>query len=346
MRKAPLGKGWAEKVETPSAEAVTEEELDRIRVRLQGVESELARVVVGQESVVREVILAILAGGHSLLEGVPGVGKTLLVRSTAGVLGLEFGRVQCTPDLVPADVTGTTILTEGEAGMRSLRFQHGPLFAQLILADEINRATPRTQSAFLEAMEEHQVTVAGESHPLPEPFLLLATQNPIEMEGTFPLPEAQLDRFLFKILVDYPPRDVVRRIAEETIGPDTPQVRRVLSPKELLQYQRTVRSVPIASDLLDAATELVVASRPEDPAAPEEVRKFVRLGASPRAARAIVLGAKANAILDGRCHVAAEDVRIAARPALRHRLLLNFEANTESVRQDGIITALTDRFLG
>ena len=325
--------------------AAAGEQIRDFRTDVRRLESELARAVVGQNEVVRQILLAVFAGGHVLLEGVPGVGKTLLVRSISTVLGLEFGRVQCTPDLIPADVTGTNILVENDAGSREIRFRPGPIFSMVVLADEINRATPKTQSACLEAMQEHQVTIDVQTHPLPQPFMVLATQNPIEMEGTFPLPEAQLDRFLFKVLVDYPGRGELRRIAEQTTGPAPSMPRAVLSPERILTMRDVARRIPVASEMLDAAVRVVRATHPGDDDASDEVRRFVRFGASPRAVQALVLGAKVNALLEGRYHVAPSDLAAAAQPALRHRLLLNFEASTASVEVEQLIAEIAGRLL-
>jgi MoxR-like ATPase len=300
---------------------------------------------VGQERVVREVLTAILAGGHVLLEGVPGLGKTLLVKSMATALGLGYSRVQCTPDLIPADITGTNVLMESEGGSRTIRFQPGPIFHSVVLADEINRATPKTQSGFLEAMEERQVTVAGTTYPLPLPFIVLATQNPIELEGTFPLPEAQIDRFLFKVVIDYPGRHDLIRIAGETTGPDRVDLRSVLSAHQLVAMQQVARHVPIATDMLETASSIVQATHPSDPEATEPVRRFVRFGASPRAVQALVLGAKVNALMAGRLHVSRADLATALRPALCHRVLLNFEAGTSEVGIEQILTGLREAFL-
>ena len=327
------------------AERLAEDELRSFRDDVGRVNQELSRAIVGQERVVRELVLTGFAGGHALVEGAPGLGKTLLGRSVATALGLEFGRVQCTPDLIPADVTGTNILIESEGGARELAFRSGPIFAGVVLADEINRATPKTQSAFLEAMEERQVTVAGRSYPLPEPFMVLATENPIEMEGTFPLPEAQLDRFMFKILIGFPKPDELRRIARETTGPSQEKPQAVLSAQRVLEMQRLVRRIPIASDLIDAAVRVVCATHPGDDDASDEVRRFVRYGASPRAAQALILGGKVNAALEGRCHVSAADLARTAQPALRHRVLLDFEASTASVGIDELVEEIVARVL-
>jgi MoxR-like ATPase len=332
-------------VARPQTERLAEERLREFGAAVDLLCSELSRVVIGHGDVMREVLLAVFSGGHVLLEGVPGVGKTLMVRSVAEVLGLQFKRVQCTPDLIPADVTGTNILVESEAGAREIRFRHGPIFAMVVLADEINRATPKTQSAFLEAMQENQVTVSGETYALPRPFLVLATQNPIEMEGTFPLPEAQLDRFMYKSLVRFPAADELRRIASETTGAAQPDLRPVLSPQRVMEMRELARCVPVAPELLDAAARIVRGTHPEDERATGGVRRYVRYGASPRAVQALVLGAKVHALMRGRCHVAPADIEIAVAPALRHRVLLNFEASAEAVEVDGLVEEIVTREL-
>ncbi|MDQ2744359.1 MAG: MoxR family ATPase, partial [Chloroflexota bacterium] len=292
-------------------------------------EEAVQTVIIGQDEVVRETIIALLAGGHVLLEGVPGLGKTLLVRTLSSALALSFSRVQFTPDLMPADITGTTILREDEAGRRAFNFQPGPLFAHLVLADEINRATPKTQSALLEAMQERTVTVGTTTHPLPSPFFVLATQNPLEQEGTYPLPEAQLDRFLLKILVPFPGADVLRGIVRQTMRPPD-ALTSVLDGLHLLEMVRVARAVPIAEPIVDYAVSLVVATHP-DTSEIEEIRRFVRAGASPRGLQALVTCAQVRALLEGRYNVSIEDLRALAFPALRHRVLLNFEGQAEGI---------------
>jgi MoxR-like ATPase len=277
-----------------------------------------------------------------LLEGVPGLGKTSLVRAFAGALNLQFGRVQFTPDLMPADITGTNIVVEDELGRRSMAFQRGPVFANLVLADEINRATPKTQSALLEAMQERTVTAANHSHPLPEPFFVLATQNPIEMEGTYPLPEAQLDRFFFKLLVAYPYRGEMAAIVRRTVGGDAPPVRSVAGPDALIAMNRLAREVPMSSYVLDYAVRLVMATQPELPEAPEIARKYIRIGASPRGAQAISLAGRIISLLDGRYNLSYEDVRAAVHPALRHRIGLNFEAETRGLTADAVLDQIVE----
>ncbi len=298
---------------------------------------EIRRVIVGQEEVLRGVLIALLAGNHVLLEGVPGLGKTRLVRTLAAALDLDYSRVQFTPDLMPADITGTNIISDEPSGERRFRFEPGPIFANLVLADEINRATPKTQAALLEAMAERQVTVANTQHRLPSPFMVLATQNPIEMEGTYPLPEAQLDRFLFKLNVSYPSTDELVQILDRTTSDRVPEVSRVATSADILRMQALALQVPIAQHVKEYAARLVMATQPGAPDAPRVTREYVRFGASPRGAQALVLAGKINALLDGRYNVAFDDIRRVAHPALRHRIILNFEADAEGVTADTVI---------
>jgi MoxR-like ATPase len=301
------------------------------------IEAEVGQVIIGQAEVVRGVLTCLLAGGHALLEGIPGLGKTLLVRTIGETLELSFSRVQFTPDLMPADITGTSILRDSADGFRSLEFQPGPLFANLVLADEVNRATPKTQSALLEAMQERRVTAGRTTHTLPEPFFVLATQNPIEMEGTYPLPEAQLDRFLFKLTVPYPSEDDLLRIAQVTTGASMPHPTRVATGATLLELMHFAREVPVAESVLRFAVRIVRRTNPETPDAPAEVRRFARYGSSPRGLQSLVLGAKVRALLEGRYNVAFDDIRAVALPALRHRVILGFEADAEAVTTDKLI---------
>jgi len=301
------------------------------------IEAEVGKYIVGQQGVIRHTLICLIAGGHALLEGVPGLGKTMLVRTLARVLDLEFARIQFTPDLMPADIVGTDILEEAEHGRREFRFQPGPVFANLLLADEINRATPKTQSALLEAMQERTVTVANRSYPLDPPFLVLATQNPIEMEGTYPLPEAQLDRFLFKVNVEFPSSGELVEILNRTTGDAEPQVEVVADGAGVLAMGELARQVPVASSVADYAAHLTIATHPESDTAPDMVRRYVRYGSSPRGAQALILGGKVTALLAGRYNVAFADLRAVAPAALRHRVLLNFEGQAEGVSTDDVV---------
>jgi MoxR-like ATPase len=303
--------------------------------------SEIGKRIVGQGGAIDEVILALLAGGHVLLEGVPGLAKTMLVRTLSEALALEFRRIQFTPDLMPGDITGTEVIEEDRAtGRRAARFLRGPIFTQVLLADEINRTPPRTQAALLEAMQEGRITVAGEELPLPRPFFVLATQNPIEQEGTYPLPEAQLDRFLLKIRLGYPAEAEEVEILRTTTGAEEPVIAPVLDTEGVQRLQRLVREVPVADAVLRYAARLVRATRPGEDGAPAEVREWVRWGAGPRAGQALVLAAKARALLAGRLHVAPEDLRRVAAPVLRHRILVNFQAQAEGVDADVVVARL------
>jgi MoxR-like ATPase len=314
-----------------------EERLERFRADLARLETEIRKAVVGQDRVVREILTAILGGGHALLEGAPGLGKTLLVRTISRCLRLEYSRVQFTPDLMPADITGTNVVVEDASGRKDFEFVKGPLFANVVLADEINRATPKTQSALLEAMQEQAVTVAGTRHVIDEPFFVLATQNPIEMEGTYPLPEAQLDRFLFKVLIDPPDEETLVGIIEGTTGRGGEEPDPVLDAEALGSMRELVREVPVAQALLRHAARIVRATQPDSTEAATAARRYLRYGAGVRGGQALVLAAKVNALADGRANVAFEDLRAAAKPALRHRLILNFEGEAEGVPADRII---------
>jgi len=305
--------------------------------RFGALRTEIGRVIVGQQEIVEGTLFALMAGGHVLLEGVPGLGKTLLVRTLGETLGLDFARVQFTPDLMPADIVGTNIIVEDETGGKIFRFQPGPVFTNLLLADEVNRATPKTQSALLEAMQEKQVTVGGSTYLLKGTFFVLATQNPLEMEGTYPLPEAQLDRFIYKLVIEYPTRadliDVLRRTTVEV----TPHAEKILTPDELTRMQKLVRQVIIAPHVEELAADLLLRTHPEVAAAPESVRKYVRYGASPRGAQAMVLTAKARALLAGRYNVSTADIVSVAKPSLRHRIILNFEGEADGLSTDSIL---------
>ena len=314
---------------------------EQFRQQAAAIESEVGKVIVGQSNVVRHVLIAILVGGHALLEGVPGLGKTMLIRTLADVLDLKFSRIQFTPDLMPADIVGTEILAESD-GHREFRFQPGPIFANLVLADEINRATPKTQSALLEAMQEHSVTVAEKTYLLEEPFFVLATQNPLEMEGTYPLPEAQLDRFLFKINVGFPSAEELVSILDRTTGANVRGAESILGGADILGMRDLAREVPVVSHISEYVARLIVATHPESSDAPPLVRQFVRYGASPRGGQALILGAKVTGLLAGRYNVAYEDVWVVAKAALRHRLILNFDGIAEGINPDQIIDGLLE----
>jgi len=303
------------------------------------IEREVGRFIVGQQQLVRQTLISLLAGSHALLEGVPGLGKTMLVRTMAEALELGFSRIQFTPDLMPADIIGTNIIVE-EGGERRFRFQQGPIFSNLVLADEINRATPKTQSALLEAMQEHRVTVAKQQYTLSEPFFVLATQNPLEMEGTYPLPEAQLDRFFFKIDVPFPSEEDLIQIMQRTTGTDEVTVGKAASGADVLAMQQLARDVPIASHVMAYAVRLLRATHADTDGVPDIVRAYVRYGGSPRGAQAMVLGAKISALLDGRFNVAYSDVQAVAAPALRHRIILNFEGEAEGISTDSVVRAI------
>src|SRR3989454_6926130 len=313
----------------------------------QQLENELCSIVVGQERVIRELLLALLAGGHVLLEGVPGLGKTLLVRTLSDALELKFARIQFTPDLMPADIVGTTIVTEqsdhNAAGNRRIfSFQPGPIFANIVLADEVNRATPKTQSALLEGMQERTVSVGDTTRPLPKPFFVLATQNPLEMEGTYPLPEAQLDRFLLKILVRFPLAKDLLQIIDTTVGTQTNQAKQVASGEQLLKLIETAKAVPVATHLKEYAVRLLLATHPEREEAPEKVRSFVRYGASPRGLQAMIMTAKVRALLEGRYNVSLEDLQNVAFPSLRHRIILNFDGLADGITPEDLIEAIIE----
>lgn len=314
---------------------------EKFREDFERLRAEVGKVIVGHNEVVEGVLSALFAGGNVLLEGVPGLGKTLLVRTLAQTLDLPFNRVQFTPDLMPADVIGTNIVTEHpDTGRRQFEFQRGPIFAQIVLADEINRATPKTQSALLEAMQEKTVTVANRSFVLEPPFFVLATQNPLEMEGTYPLPEAQLDRFMFKVNVAYPSVSDLISIIDRTTGADSAAPRKAADGHQVLAMGSLALATPVASHITDYVARLVVATHPGEPSAPDSVRRYVRYGASPRGAQALIIGAKVNALLEGRFNVAFEDVQAVAAAALRHRLLFNFEGLAEGISPDAVVTDL------
>ena len=316
------------------------QQVERFRAKFGTVREELARMIVGQSEIIEATLVAFFAAGHVLLEGVPGLGKTMLVRTLAEAVDLKFSRVQFTPDLMPSDIIGTTIITEDEQGKKSFKFQPGPVFANILLADEINRATPKTQSALLEAMQEKHVTVAGATHRVEEPFMVLATQNPLEMEGTYPLPEAQLDRFLFKLKVTYPTADDLHTILDRTTQTGAPQINKVIDAGEVQEMRATVRDVPMTREIQTHAINVVLATHPENAAATPLAKRFVRYGASPRGVQALILAAKIYALLDGRYHVSRADIDKAALPALRHRIIFNFEGEAEGASSEQVLSEI------
>lgn len=318
------------------------EEVEKFKGDFQRVVEEIGKVIVGQRNIIEGVLSCLFANGNVLLEGLPGLGKTLTVSTMSDALNLTFSRIQFTPDLMPADIIGTNIVVESESGRKEFRFQQGSIFANVILADEVNRATPKTQSALLEAMQEHTVSVAGITHVLDEPFFVLATQNPIEMEGTFPLPEAQLDRFLFKLKVQYPAQDELAVILDRTTMNEIPKANKILDTERVMEMRWLIRETTVASHVQDYAVRIVFATRPETELAPDIVKKYVRYGSSPRGAQAIILGAKVRALLDGRYNIAFEDVNQVVHHALRHRMILNFEGEAEGIDADEIIDAILE----
>jgi len=306
------------------------------------IENELGKVIVGQKLLMHQVLVCLIAGGNALLEGVPGLGKTVLVRTLADVIDCEFSRIQFTPDLMPADIVGTNILVEDDAGGRRFQFQRGPIFANLLLADEINRATPKTQSALLEAMQEGTVSIARTVYNLPKPFFVLATQNPLEMEGTYPLPEAQLDRFFFKLNVNFPTAAELMAISDRTTSGNEAKAEKVVSGAEIVAMQHLARQTPIASHVTAYAVRILQSTHPDNTLAGTMVKKYVRYGGSPRALQAMILAGKILALLDGRYNVAFRDIKVAALPALRHRIILNFDAEAEGVSADTILTSVIE----
>lgn len=324
------------------SESSPQETVERFGEDIAKVKSEVGKMIVGQDTILDGVLTCLLAGGQALLEGVPGLGKTMLVRTLAGALQLDFSRIQFTPDLMPADILGTTVMTEDAHGHSRLEFRKGPVFANIVLADEVNRATPKTQSAMLEVMQEHSVTIGTKTHILEEPYFVLATQNPLEMEGTYPLPEAQLDRFLFKLEVGFPSRDQLHDILDRTTGSERPEVQPVLDAEQILQMRKVVRDVAVARHVQDYAIRVLEATHPDRETAPTKVKRFVRFGGSPRGAQAMLLAAKIHALFDGRFAAAIDDVRWAAKPALRHRVILNFEGEAEGIRADEILGQILD----
>jgi MoxR-like ATPase len=318
----------------------TEQQIETFRQAYAALRAEIGQVIVGQESIVEGTLISLFAGGHVLLEGVPGLGKTLLVRTLGEVLDLSFSRIQFTPDLMPADILGTNIVMEVPGGRREFEFQRGPIFAHLILADEINRATPKTQSALLEAMQEHQVTAGGELRRLNEPFFVMATQNPIDQEGTYPLPEAQLDRFFFKILVGYPSAGELSEVLNRTTTGAKAQVGKVLEHGSLLELMKLVREVPVASHVKDYAVRLVLATHPRTETAAPIATQYLRFGSSPRGGQTLMLAGKVRALTQGRFNVSFDDIEAVALPALRHRLIPNFEAEAEGITTDHIVSQI------
>jgi len=317
------------------------DEIAKLQGRFTLLKAEVGKVLVGQDEMLHRLLLGLLAGGHVLLEGVPGLGKTMLVRTIADVIDCTFSRIQFTPDLMPADITGTNILIE-EGGQRVFKFQPGPIFANLILADEINRATPKTQSSLLEAMQEHQVTVARQRFPLEAPFFVLATQNPLEMEGTYPLPEAQLDRFIFKVMVPFPSEEDLVSIMDRTTGSESVTASKVCTAAEIVEMQRLARAVPIAPHVTAYAVSVLAATHPDQPRATDLVRDYVRYGGSPRGAQALVTAGKIYALLDGRSNVSIDDIRAVALPSLRHRIILNFEGEAEGITSEAVVRSILD----
>jgi len=313
------------------------------REKFVAIAGEVGKVIVGQKRIVEEVLIALFAGGHCLLEGVPGLGKTLLVRTLSEILDLRFRRIQFTPDLMPADIIGTNLVMEDESGRRHFEFQKGPIFGQLILADEINRATPKTQSALLEAMQERSVTVSGETYRLDPPFLVMATQNPLEMDGTYPLPEAQLDRFMFKVLMGYPSRDELSTVLDRTVDVFDLRPRKIMDGPEIEGWKDLVKSVVVAPHVKDYGVRLVLATHPGGEHAVEKANHYIRYGSSPRGAQAMTLAAKIRALLDGRFNVSFEDYEMSAYPVLRHRILLSFEGEAEGVKPDSIINEVLEK---
>ena len=315
-------------------------EFERFRTTFPDTLKQMQRALVGHDELIRDVLIGVFSGGHVLLEGVPGLGKTFLVRILGRVLELGFGRIQCTPDLMPADILGNHIVSEDDRGHRSFRFEKGPVFTHLLLVDEINRATPKTQAALLEVMQERRVTVGGDQFTLPEPFFLLATQNPLEMEGTYPLPEAQLDRFFFKLRVKYPTKDQLVEISRRTTGAVEPVVHTVMTGSDLGRFQQLITHVPVADPIAHYAAALVLATHPEGEHGNDQVKRVVAYGASPRGMQTLIRAARVYCLLDGRTAVSIDDVRRAAKPALRHRIILNFEGEAESIDVDELIDRL------
>ena len=332
-----------EELQSRNLETTDLEAVEKLGEAYANIKAELGKVIIGQHEVIEELLIAMLAGGHCLLVGVPGLAKTLMVRTLADTLSLSFNRIQFTPDLMPADITGTEVIQEDKAtGTREFKFMEGPVFANVVLADEINRTPPKTQAALLEAMQEHQVTAGGRRHKLPEPFFVLATQNPIEQEGTYPLPEAQLDRFMFEVLVDYPAEDEEFEIVRQTTAQSHPSVEEIISLDEIASLQAIVRKVPVADHVIRYAMQFARLTRKEKGDVPEFVNEYISWGAGPRASQYLILGAKAHSMLHGRAYVSTEDVQAVAPPVLRHRIITNFNAEAEGVTTDEIVRRLAE----
>ncbi|MBI3038165.1 MoxR family ATPase [bacterium] len=322
-----------------------QKKIEDFQRRFKAVQSEVQKIVVGNHEVIFEVLVALFAGGNVLLEGVPGLGKTMLIKTLSEVLNLDFSRIQFTPDLMPADIVGTNIINEDERGKRAFVFQKGPVFTQMLLADEINRATPKTQSALLEAMQEHTVTSSNQRFVLKEPFFVMATQNPIEQEGTYPLPEAQLDRFFFKCLVPFPTLDELITVVDRTTGVNMPTVQKIMSEKDILEARELVRSVPVASEVKNYAGKLVLATHPGISTSIKEVREQVKYGSSPRGMQGLILSGKVRALVSGNYQVSVEDIRSSVKPVLRHRVALNFQGEAEGMTPDKLLDLILAKVL-
>ncbi len=325
-----------------TTEESVEQQVEHFQRDASSIREEIAKMIVGHRQVIDGVITSLLADGHVLLEGVPGLGKTMLVRTLSRALNLNFSRIQFTPDLMPSDILGATVISEDEGGAKHFRFEKGPIFAHVVLADEINRATPKTQSAMLEAMQEQSVTIGNDTHRLESPFFVLATQNPLEMEGTYPLPEAQLDRFLFKLNVEFPDLDELHDIMDRTTGGSAPDVQPVAERDRILQMRRLVSEVPVARHVQDYALRLLKATHPDADQAPEKTRRFARVGSSPRGAQAMLTAGRVRALMDGRFNVSCDDIRQVAPQALRHRIILNFEGEAEGVTTDDLLDEILE----
>lgn len=320
---------------------ITEKNIRELSEKVEKIEQEVGKAIIGQKDIVRQVLIAILAGGNVLLEGVPGLGKTQLVKTLSKVLNLSFSRIQFTPDLMPADVVGTNIIVNDEKGSR-FEFQKGPVFAGLVLADEINRATPKTQSSLLEAMQEQTVTVGRNTYELPKPYFVLATQNPIEMDGTYPLPEAQLDRFLFKLNVKFPSFHELKEIVDITVTKEADEPNKIIDADEILNMRNVIKHVPMADAVMEYALKIILATHPDQTGSPEISKKYIRYGASPRAAQAIIKTAKVRALMEGRYNVSFDDVKYVAHPVLRHRIFMNFDAVADGITADGLIGEIVE----